>query len=213
MQSPVLKTQNASSESGKGNHTLARRLIVLVPSDKFDEQALSMRIRAMLKARQSVLWLALASDLEGDYKMRHCLKYLAAVISSLQVKSEYKLVYYDNWLDAIQSVWMNGDRIVCLDGHMVRGLLFTQKSLAQRLAANNAFSIDVIQGVDLQKPGLFRGFWSEVLEWALSIGIIVLFFFIQVYIFQNTSEILGKVFIFISILVEFWLIAKFGTGR
>ena len=213
MQSPVLTTLNVFTEPGKGNHPSAQRLIVLVPPDKFDEQALAMHIRAMSKARQSILWLALATDPEGDYKMRHCLKYLAAEVSGPQVKSEYKLAYYDNWFDAIQNVWINGDRIVCLDGHMTRGLLFIQKPLAQQLAANNTFSVDVIRGLDLQKAGFSPGFWRGVFEWALSIGIIVLFFFIQVYISQNTPKILGEVFIFISVIVELWLIARFGARR
>jgi hypothetical protein len=95
---------------------------------------------------------------------------------------------------------------------MVRSPWFIQQPIARQLAAKHAFSIDIIHGLDLQKPVFWDAFWRGVFEWALAIGIIGLFFFIQVYISQNTPDILGKIFIILSILVEFWLIARFASG-
>jgi hypothetical protein len=187
-------------------------LIVLVPPERFDTQALSVCIQSMLETGQAVLWLALASDPDSDQVMRRRLQGLAVAIPGLQFKSGYKLVYCASWLEAIQSVRMKGDRIVCLEGHMARTRWFIQQPIAQILAEKEKLPVDVIHGLDLQKPVFLRNLWRGIFEWALAIAIIVAFFFIQVYISQNTPDILGKVFIILSILVEFGLIARFTSG-
>ncbi len=211
MKAPVLEIHNGSCTIEKPYNSPVRRLLVLVPPHKFDAQALAIRIRAMAeKAGRSVYWLALASDPENDHRMCRLMKELTVMVSGLQIKSEYKLVFYSDWLEAIQDIWSDGDRLVCLEGHTVPGLFFTQQSVARRLAAANSFSIDVIQGIELQKPGLSGEFWREVFTWVITISVLLAIFFFQVYIDRNSPILASRLIIGFSILVEFWLIAKVG---
>ena len=212
MQLAISKTQNLAEEAGASDSSPVRRLVVLVPPDAFDEQALAMRIRTLSEPDEiPVLWLALASGSEDDHKMRHLLKYLQSVVSNIWVASGYKLDYDHNWIEAIQSIWKNGDRLVCLEGHMVRGPLFTWQSIERKLAKKNGLIVHVISGLDLKRRTPWLDFWREIIVWALAICIIGVFFYIQVYLDQNIPEVPKKILIALSILVELGLIAKVGT--
>jgi hypothetical protein len=191
---------------------LTPRLLVLVPPYEFDELALAIRVRTMAEqSDRSICWLALASDPEEDFRMSRCLKGLVVMVASLRIRSDYRLVYRSNWLDAIHEVWREGDQIVCLEGHMVTGLFFFQRSVAKQLAVTTPYPMDVIRGIDLQKPRFTGEFWHEIAFWAISMIVLVAFFYIQISIVENTENLVFGLLIGLSLLVEFWLIAKIGA--
>ena len=188
-----------------------RRLIVLVPGGVFDEHTFVQQLREIsLPAGGMVFFLAQATDPEQDHLAQQRLKRLTELMAGSGIQAGFKLVYADNWVQPVREVWQEGDELVCLEGHFVPGLLFAARPVAKVLSASLDLPIHILRGIHVSKRHqAVSELVNEALVYAISILTIGVFFIIQVTIDQHIGGQAARVLIVLSMLVEFWLIAKF----
>lgn len=195
-------SQSDASTPPNMNPCPTRRLIVLIPIDT-DYGAATRRIWELAHATgMCVLLLGLCKDVAQEPSLRRGLVTVSALIRDGRVPVEAKVEVGTNWVDAVTRNYQRDDMIVCF-AEQRAGLL--HKPLSQILESRFDAPVYILSGV--YPPQHERLNWvSQFLAWTGSIGIIVVFFLLQIRITSLPRDWAQTTLLILSVIGETWLI-------
>lgn len=180
-----------------------RRLIVLVPNLDMDEVAVARQIWELASPPGlAVLFLGLCADIIEEPRMRRRLIALAALTRDARVPVETRLEFDHNWIRRVKAILGSGDIIVC---HAEQRTGLWRKPLSQTLAAMGA-PVWILAGFYPPINGSRPGRLTEVIFWAISMAILVGFFWLQVQIARLPKDWTQSTLLSLSVLVEVGLL-------
>ncbi len=199
------ETSSVSLTYPMGSHTglnPARRLIVLVPADA-DYTAATRRVWELAHALEcQILFLSLCTDVMQESSLRRQLITMSAIVQDGKVCAEARVEVGSNWVSAVKSNLQDDDMIVCF-AEQRAGLL--HRPLSQILGANLNAPVYILSG--LYSQNLSRSNWlSQTLGWTGSIGIITVFFLLQIRIVSLSENWAQTTLLILSVVFETWLI-------
>jgi hypothetical protein len=180
------------------------RLLVLLPAD-VDHSAVTRQLwKLAISTRARVQLLSLCKDVIEESGLRRKLATMCALIQEGGVPSEAKVEIGTNWVDVIKRNHRKGDLIVCF-AEQRAGLL--QRPLSQILQSNINMDAQVyiLSGLDTQNPSKPNWF-SQILTWTGSVGIIVCSFLLQIRIMSLPQDWAQTTLLISSVAGEIWLI-------
>ena len=191
------------------SYPVTRRLVVLVPASSFDVARLGVTIgKIALPGKLSILFLALASDPELDSSIQRRLSTLAWLAKDRQVETSARLVYRENWIQALKEILREGDLVVCLGDRRTPAPFFPGKALAPRLVAVLRIPVYVLTGIYVDQGIGKRGRWRNLLIWVSAIAVLILFGVFQVFIERNLGGFMSTLAISLSVILEVFIIFK-----
>jgi hypothetical protein len=189
------------------NLEAARRLIVLIPADS-DYNAVTHRVWELANTTGThIQLLSLCKDAAQEPSLRRGLVTMAALVQDGKISAEAKVEIGTNWVDAVKRNYQTGDMIVCFAEQRV-GLL--HRPLNQILHSNLNAPVYILSG--LYPQNLSRSNWfSQLLAWIGSIGIIAGSSILQIRIISLPQDWAQTTLLIISVMVEIWLIGGWNS--
>lgn len=180
----------------------ARRLIVLVPADS-DHDTATHRVWELANASEArVQFLGLCKDESQEPGLRRRLAAIASLLQDGKIAAEAKVEIGTNWVDIVKRNCQSGDVIVC-SAEQRTGLL--NRPLSQILQSSLNIPVYILSGQRLQT--LPRSNWfSQIMAWAGSIGIIIVSTFLQIRITSLPPDWVQTTLLILSVIGEAWLI-------
>jgi hypothetical protein len=179
------------------------RLLVLIPANA-DYSNMTRQIWELANSTDStsVQLLSLCKDILEEPGLRRSLATMCALIGEAGVSVETKVEVGTNWVEAIRRNHQRGDLVVCF-AEQRTGLL--QRPLSQILQSNLNVRVYILSGLDAQT--LPRTNWfSQILAWSGSVGIIVGSFLLQARITLLPQDWAQTTLLIFSVIGEIWLI-------
>lgn len=179
------------------------RLLVLVPADA-DYGSMIRQIWELAKttASTSVQLLSLCKDVLEEPGLRRGLATMCALIQEGGVPVEAKVEIGTNWVDMIKRNHQKGDLVVCF-AEQRTGIL--QRPLSQILQSNLNVRVYILSGVQAQNRPRTNWF-SQIMAWTGSVGIIVGSFLLQIRITSLPQDWAQTTLLIFSVIGEIWLI-------
>ena len=199
---PAVRFVDASIQLDSGFDP-SRRLLVIVSDADFDTPAAARRILEVANAFKSrVLFLGLYADEKKESSLRRQLITLSAMIRDENVPFEIKIESGKDWLNHVKFNWREGDVLVCFSGQRAGTRRMPLGALLQSNFPSSVYVLDA----DTQ-PERPRSNWiPALLTWAGSIGILLVFFWLQISLDRNPRNLTDIVIQIGSIPLEGWLI-------
>lgn len=182
----------------------ARRLIVIVPPADFNNLEFALKVGRLSQwGKKEILFVALARDPEKDSLLRRRMTTLASYVRSPNIESSYKLLFVNNWPEALRDLLAVGDRVICLEDHLTTGRFFQNIPLSQQLITTLKIPVCVVQGIRLSPEGSWidTGL-REFLIWTGVILTLLAFLLVQARIQQAFPDTLGTIMEVASIVIE-----------
>lgn len=185
------------------NSAPARTLVVLVPDCELDIVHVAQKVWELAYAFEGrIQFLGLCSDVRREPSLRRQLVSMSAMVANGSGSVGSKIDFGKNWLNFVKSNWREGDEIVCLAGHRT-GLM--NKELSQTLQDNLNATVYVLPGLFL--PGSSLPNWlPSAIMWIGSIGLLALFFWLDVKIAQMPQDWAHTTLLYLSLILEVGLI-------
>jgi hypothetical protein len=118
-----------------------------------------------------------------------------------RIPVETKVEIGVHWVDVVKHNYQTGDMIVCFAAQRSG---FLQKPLSQILKSNFSIPVYVVSGFHVPKPK--SNWFTNVMAWLGSIGIIAGFGLLQVRILQVSEGWLQTLLLILVVISEIWLI-------
>jgi hypothetical protein len=179
-----------------------RRLIVLVPADS-DHDTATHRVWELANASEArVQFLGLCKDAAQEPGLRRRLATVASLLQDGKIAAEAKVEIGTNWVDIVKRNCQSGDVVVC-SAEQRAGLL--NRPLSQILQSSLDIPIYILSG---QQPQTLRrsNWFSQIMGWAGSIGIIIASAFLQIRITTLPPDWVQTTLLILSVIGEAWLI-------
>lgn len=188
----------------------ACRLVVCLPAGKVDEAALARRVwQLAASSGLSVLYLALAPKDDQAASLRRWLAELATLSGDRVVHARGEVSREKHWPQALRSVLQPGDLLVCLADHRVRHGLARSTSLGRLLAEKLSRPVYLLGGVAVAPTSTWWQQIKALRAWAISIAVIVGFFFLQVGIDHSAVRPASTIMLCLSALAEIYFLMQF----
>lgn len=179
----------------------SRRLIVLIPPDS-DCTSVTRRICKLAGEMNSdIQLLGLCKDPNQEMALRRELVTVSALIRDAKVFVEMKVEVGTNWLDAVKRNYQDGDMLVCL---AERPFGIRRRPLSQILESTLQAPIYILS--ETKSTRSQSNVLSQVIAWAGFIGIITVFFILQVKITQLPKDWFQTLLFILLLIPEFGLI-------
>lgn len=186
----------------------ARRLVVLVPSDEIDEQALAYRVWQLADCSGlSVLFVTLVSDEALISYHRRRLVGLAAMTKFTHIHTDTSIQTHKKWPSSLTNVLQTGDLLVCLAENRSPGL-FHRKALGERLSTNLGLPVYVLGNMQVKPAHTSRHWLKDVFAWTTALALMGGFFYLQFEIDRYFPQWPATILIFLSVLVEIYCLGK-----
>jgi hypothetical protein len=179
-----------------------RRLIVLVPADS-DHDTATHRVWELANAAEArVQFLGLCKDAAQEPGLRRRLAAVASLLQDGKIAAEAKVEIGTNWVDIVKRNCQSGDVVVC-SAEQRTGLL--NRPLSQILQSSLDIPVYILSG---QQPQTLRrsNWFSQIMGWAGSIGIIIVSAFLQIRITVLPPDWVQTTLLILSVIGEAWLI-------
>jgi hypothetical protein len=179
----------------------SRRLIVLISLDS-DCTPLTRRIcRLASEMSSTVQLLGLCKDPIHEMTLRRELATVSALIRDAKVYVEAKVEIGSNWLAIVKKNYQEGDVIVCIADEPVG---MRHRPLSQILESNLKAPIYILSETKStqSQPNLL----TQLFAWSGTIGIIIIFFILQMRIIQLPNDWFQTVLFILLLLPELGLI-------
>lgn len=179
------------------------RLLVLVPADS-DYSAMTRQIWQLANTTDStsVQLLSLCKDPLEEPGLRRGLAMMCALIREAGVSAETKVEFAANWVDVIKRNHQLGDLVVCFSEQRIGPL---QRPLSQLLQSNLNMRVYILSGAGAQSTPRTNWF-SQIMAWSGSVGIIVGSFVLQARITLLPQDWAQTTLLIFSVVGEIWLI-------
>ncbi len=183
-----------------------RRLIVLAPDPETDIANAAQSVWNLANALGcGIQLLGLCGDETQEPSLRRQMVTLSAMLTPIAVES--RIEFGRDWLEVIRHNWQAGDVIACFAGQP-SGL--GNRPLSQLLAAGVDVPVHVLGG--LYPEVAPRPNWlSSILVWTGSLGILAIFFWLQVKLTDLPGDWAHTALLYLSILVEVSLLWGWNT--
>jgi uncharacterized membrane protein YeaQ/YmgE (transglycosylase-associated protein family) len=181
----------------------SHRLLVLIPADS-DYSAMTRQIWQLANTTDStsVQLLSLCKDTLEEPGLRRGLAAMCALIREAGVSAETKVEFATNWVEVIKRNHQMGDLVVCFSEQRA-GLL--QRPLSQILQSNLNIRVYILSGATAQSTPRTNWF-SQIMAWIGSVGIIVGSFLLQARITLLPQDWAQTTLLIFSVVGEIWLI-------
>jgi len=181
----------------------AGKLIVLVTEQDWEDPIAPSRIWGWAAENGlHVLLLGLYLHTEEETRLRRHLVSLAAAIRDSRVSTEIQVQLGDSWIEKVRAIWRPGDILVCYDGADVG---IGQRPLDQVLLESFEAPVHILPAQP-EAHGSRAKVLPKALSWAGSIGVVVGFFFLQVWIVQWLHDWGQTALLSLSVVFEMALI-------
>jgi hypothetical protein len=181
----------------------ARRLIVLIPNLDVDELALAHEIWNLAFPRGlAVLLLGLCPNPNDEPGARRRLVTIAALIREPRVSVETQLDFGRNWIPILKNFLEMGDVVICPAGQRI-GIFGEPLDLS---LAKLGLPIITLTGLYPPTCKLIPRFILEFVFWAVSGGVLFVFFWFQSQILRLSEEWAKDTLLSLSVLIELGVI-------
>ncbi len=175
-----------------------RRLIVLVPAEA-DIPTATRRVWELANSLEChILFLSLCMDAAQESSLRRQLITMSAMVQNDKVCADVQIKPGSNWVSAVKPDLQGGDVIVCF-AEQRAGLL--HKPLSQILQANLNTPVYILSGSYPQSLPRLPWF-SQLLAWAGSLGIIAATFLLQIRIVALSENWAQTTLLIFSVIAE-----------
>jgi len=180
-----------------------RYLIVLIPDSLVDTAATARRVRELANLLdRRIRFIGLCRDAALEPSIRRQLLTLSAIARDDRIFTEVKVEMHASWLKALKSNWQPGDRIVCFANQRI-GL--RRKQLSEVLGSRLNATVYVLS-IPVSENHRGSRLLSELLAWSGSLGIIAVFFWLQVNLIRLPQSWSNSLLFYILLLAEAGLI-------
>jgi hypothetical protein len=189
----------------------SQRLVVILPDTNFDILSLPRRIWNMAAPEQrQVLLLARPVSAENENHLRLSLATLASLIRDPWISVHIQLVSGTSLEQAVCQCAQPGDLLVCFEKHLLPGFL-RKAQLATSLAQSTHLPVYTLKGpvnelLPARNSRIVDGFLL-----LLCLAALIAFFFLDVWIDQNSAGTFRSVLLVCASIVEVWVIAACAT--
>jgi hypothetical protein len=184
------------------------RLIILIPESLADTPKAARKILGLAKTLGGdVQLVGLCKDVMSEPSLRRQLIFLSVMVSDGLTSVESKIEFGNNWLKVVKDNWHEGDAIVCFDGQHT-GLM--HKPVSQLIESSLKLNVYVLEG-GVQTKSASQGWLSSVIAWTGSLGILAIFFWLQVQIIKVPEVWAQNTLMYLSIPIEVGLIWGWNT--
>jgi hypothetical protein len=178
-----------------------RQLIILIPAGA-ECAAVSRRICKLANETDSCIrLLGLYRDEEEELALRRELVMASALIRGAKVYVEVTLERGTNWVEAVRSIYQDGDIIVCLTDQFTG---IRRKPLSQILESNFKTTIYILSETPRQEQK--SGWLSQVIAWSGLVAIVGGFFLLQVGITRMPRDGFQTLLLILLLVPEIWLV-------
>lgn len=181
---------------------LARRLIVLVPTDSDCTPVMRRIWELAIATDMRVQFLGLCRDTAQEPALRRGLVTVSALIQDARVSAQAKVEIGTNWVEAVKRNYQAGDMIVCF-AEQRAGLL--HKPLSQILESNLKVPVYILSGLSPLEPSV-SSWVPQAAAWAGSIGVIAGAFLLQSRIVLMPQDWTQTTLLILTVIFETWLI-------
>ena len=196
---PISVTYPVPSPKEKEN---TRRLIVLVPADA-NFTALTQRIWELSSTLPgNILLISVCHDEAQVISLRRQLITMSAMLQTGNRCVDARVETGSNWIQAVRSEVQADDMIVCF-AEQRAGVL--NRPLSQLLQSNLRTPVYILSGLSPEYPPM-TSWYSQIMAWAGSIGIIIGAFLLQIQITSSLQNWPQTVLLSLSVIGEIWLI-------
>ena len=202
VQTPVKVGLAAAEHNAAAPSAERGRLIVIVP-DVAEPALLAARIRLVAETRgQDVVMLGVASKSVSENDLRRRLTFLAAFLQGADVNVQFRVEEGQDWMPALLALLRANDLLACCvaEGSPGRGAEWLDQLSSQSDRPVYAFMDG--NGVSQRGPGLLAG----LAPWLASLGIIVGFFWLQVWLSQQGEGGAYSGWLLATVIVEIGLV-------
>ena len=181
-------------------------LILLVPANA-DCTSVTRRICSLAKESNSCIQLlGLYRNTTEELALRRELAMAAALIRDARIYVEIVVEKGSDWVEAVRHSYQSGDTIVCI---AEQSLGLKRKPLSEMLESNFKAPVYILSKAPAQEanPSLI----SKVMGFSGLIGVIGLFFFLQVRVVQVATGGLQTVLLILLLIPEIWLVKAWNS--
>ncbi|MBN1665495.1 MAG: hypothetical protein JW862_00335 [Anaerolineales bacterium] len=185
-----------------------KRFIILVPAESFSVSDFLFQVNQYTPPGMTLLFVTSVTDPDQEMVARRQMILMENIIRSPSLQVHSRIVYNQSWSKAIKEIWREGDLIICLEDHQDWQFLFTMTSLGRKIFS--AFHVPVLihQGIHLWERPPYLKTLREIAAWFSFIATISLFSFLQITVNQSLADWPGRLFLCLTLIVEFFLIWK-----
>ncbi len=174
------------------------RLVVLLPEKDINYMAVVRRIWELANIHGAqIQFIGLCREADHEADIRRKLVMISAMAQDTVLHVETKVEFGNDWVKAVKSNWRDGDMLVCFKEHNAGRL---RGPLSRIIETNLHAPVYLLSGM-LKDEYVQPGWKSQLGSWLGSIGILVGFFFLDVWIKPQLDWVHQSLF-FVSILVE-----------
>jgi hypothetical protein len=200
---PFARSQNVNVEQAvlEASPERFRNLIVLV-SAQADCTSVPRRICSLAKETNSCIQLlGIYKNTSEELALRRELAMAAALIRDARFYVEIVVERGNDWVEAVRHSYQSGDMIVCV---AEQSLSMQRKPLSQILELNFKTPVRVLTktSVEQSEPSVL----SKVTAWSGLLGVIGIFFLLQVRVIQVASGGFQTLLLIMLLVPELWLV-------
>jgi len=189
----------------------SRRLVVILPDAELDIFSLAKHLWNLAAPdRRQVLLLIKPLGEENEYRSRVNLTTLANLIRDSRVVVQTQVVLGMSLDQAARKYSQADDVFVCFENHHIHGFL-KKKRLADTLAQKTHLPVYTLKGSisEMTYPILARLF--DFVSLAICLAVLIGFFFLEVWIDNNTVGTFRTILEILAVFIEAWIIAACAT--
>lgn len=188
------------------------RLVVLVPDADVDETRLATKLWSMaLGLGLNLLLLGLARDTFREARALRRLATIASITRDKRIHLETRVAIGTHWESAIQSVWQEGDLLVCHAEQRKSAFGIDREPLAPVLASTLKVPVYALAGFYPELPPELPEGMRQILTTLPLVLIIAVFLVVLIGIQQFTSGLLQTGLFCLAIIIAYGLIAAWET--
>ncbi len=187
------------------NTQINGRLLVLVPDDELDEARYAKKARVLAESHNlPIVFLGLNNVPDMESQMRRKLVTLSGIAGSEKMRTDFKLLSFASWVDALQDELQSQDIIMCPEEFNSGPILTTESNgLKSRMKEKVYFVPGILISSDKDRRETLS--WA-ILNWAGIIFLLVTGFMIEVDFDHQVSGLSRTVFQIVILTVEIALL-------
>lgn len=186
-----------------------RRLIVIVPPEEIDEDALVRRVwQLVANSPLEVLYLSLEpDDLYAAYQRRRLAR-MSSLTTSKEVRARTGMSTEKSWLRALLKLIRPGDLLVCLADYKIIDHYIWRRKLSEILAESTTVPVYLLAGLQVGSAIHQRQWFRDFVAWTASFVLIAIFFVLQVQTERMTTGSISTILLSMSVFIEIFLLYK-----
>lgn len=188
-----------------------KRYVILVPVESFPVADFLFQVYQYTPPGMTLLFVMRFSDPDQEMVARRQLILMENMARSPRLQVHSLIVFKEPWIKIIKGIRREGDLLICLEDHQDQQFLVRRIPLGRKIFLTFQVPVLIHRGIHLWERSPFQKTIREIAAWFSFIVTIGLFTVLQVKVDQSLTGWLGRLFLCLTLVVEFFLIWKINT--